>query len=102
MKKVLPSSGNVFLTSSSFRLVETDFLSSGKSFFFIQSFVEVFEIRRWQFLLVETDFLASRTFFPHFSDTSSSESYFPSSGNIFLNESSNPYGNVFSTSGIRL
>ena len=41
---------------------------------------------------METDFLASRTYFSHFSDTPSSESYFPSSGNVFLNESSNPYG----------
>ena len=31
--------------------------------FFFQSFVETFEIRRWQFLLVETDFLASRNYF---------------------------------------
>ena len=85
--------------------MEKDFLSSGKRIFclvervsfFIQSFAEVFEIWRWQFLLVETDFLASRTFFPHFSDTLCSESYFLSSGNIFLNESSNPYGGgVFS------
>ena len=30
---------------------------------FFQSFVETFEIRRWQFLLVETDFLASRNYF---------------------------------------
>ena len=36
---------------------------NGKSIFFIQSFVEAFEIRRWQFLLLETDFVASRTYF---------------------------------------
>ena len=47
-----------FLTSSSFRLVKTDFLSSGKSFFFfIPNFPEVFEIWRCQFLLVETNLL---------------------------------------------
>ena len=50
-----PSSRNVFLTNSSFRLVDTHFLSSGKSIIF-QSFVEAFEIQRLQFLLVETDF----------------------------------------------
>ena len=61
-----------------------------KDCFFIQSFVVAFEIRRWQFLLVKNDFLASRTFFPRFSDTPSSESYFPS--NMFLNESSNSHG----------
>ena len=78
-------------------LVETDFLSSGKSILFIRSFAEAFEIRRWQIMLVETDFLANRTFFPHFSDTPSSESYFPSSENVCLNESSNPCGGaVFS------
>ena len=66
---------------------------------FIQSFVEAFEIRRWQFLLVETDFLA--IFFP-FPDTPYGESYFPSSGKVFLNKSSNPHdrdafsaGNLF-------
>ena len=53
----------MFLTNSSFQLVETDFLSSGKRIFFIQSFAEAFEIREWQFLLVETGFLASRTYF---------------------------------------
>ena len=63
-----------------------------KDYFFIQSFVVAFEIRRWQFLLVKNDFLASRTFFPRFSDTPSSESYFRSSQNIFLNESSNSHG----------
>ena len=34
-----------------------------RKYFFIQSFVEAFEIRRWQLLLVETDFLAIRTYF---------------------------------------
>ena len=83
-----------FLTNSSFRLVDTDSLSSGKSFF--QSFVEAFEIWRWHFLLVETDFLASKNCFSHFSDAPS-ESYFLSSGNAFLNESSNLYrwGRIF-------
>ena len=52
-----------FLTNSSFRLVETNFLS--KQYYFIQSFVEDFKIReaiflrKTLFLLVETDFLAS-------------------------------------------
>ena len=52
-----------FLTNSSFRLVDTDFLSSGKSIFFQSFIVETFEIWRWQFLLVETDILASRNYF---------------------------------------
>ena len=93
VKTVFPSSGFYSLI----RLVETDFLSSVKCILFIRSFAETFEIRRWQFMLVETDFLANRTFFPHFSDTPSSESYFPSSENVCLNESSSPCGGgVFS------
>ena len=56
-----------FLTNSSFRLVETDFLSRGKGFF--QSFIESFVIRRWHILLVETDVLASGNNFFCFSDT---------------------------------
>ena len=55
-------------------LLERDFLSSKT--FFIQGFVETFEIREWQFLLVDTDILASRTFFSHFSDTPSGEAIF--------------------------
>ena len=54
--------------------------------------VEAFEIRGWQFQLAETAFLACRTYFSHFSDTPSSESYFPASGKVFLKEFSNPYG----------
>ena len=46
-----------FLRNSLFRLVKTDFLSSGKSFFFIQNFAESFERWRCQFLFVETDLL---------------------------------------------
>ena len=85
-----------FLSNSWFRIVETDFLSSGKSIFLFRVLLKL-EIRRWQFLLVETDFLASRTFYPHFSDTLSSESYFPPSGSVFLSESSNLHGGgVFS------
>ena len=63
MKTVFPSGENVFLTNALFRIVKTDVLSSGLSIFFIQSFVEAFEIRGWQLLLVETDFLAIRTYF---------------------------------------
>ena len=43
--------------NSLFRLVETERV------FFIQSFVEAFEIRGWHFLLVKIDFLASGTYF---------------------------------------
>ena len=91
MKTVFRHVKTYFLTNSTFRLLDTDFLSSEKSFFF-QSFVEAFEIRRWQFLLVETDFLATRNYLSHVSDAPSSESYFLFSGNALLNESSNPYG----------
>ena len=50
-RTVFPSSGNVFLTNSSFRLVETGFLSRRKSIFLFRGL-----------------------------------------RNVFLNESSNPYG----------
>ena len=40
VRTVFPSSGNVFLTDSSFRLVETGFLSHRKSIFFIQRFTK--------------------------------------------------------------
>ena len=43
-------------------------------------------------LLLEMILWLLEFIFSHFSDTPFSESYFPSSGNVFLNESSNPYG----------
>ena len=83
-----------FLTSSPFHLVKTDFLSSGnsgKSFW--DSRVADFFLRKAFFLLVETDFLTSGSFFFfHFSGSPDSESYFLSSGNVFLNKFFIPYG----------
>ena len=43
-------------------------------------------------LLLEMILWLLEFIFSHFSDTPSSENYFPSSGNVFLNESSNPHG----------
>ena len=81
-----------FLTSSSFRFVETDFLSSEKSillfkglFKFLKFGVSNF-LRETLFLLVETVFWLMEVGFFHFSDTPASESYFSSSGNVFLTE----------------
>ena len=43
-------------------------------------------------LLLEMILWLLEFIFSHFSDIPSSESFFPSSGNVFLNESSNPHG----------
>ena len=56
---------------------------------FFQSFVEAFGFRRWQFLLVEVDFLASRNYFFPFLRFPYCGTYFLSSGNALLSESSN-------------
>ena len=80
------------LIYSSFRQVETDFLSMETVFFypefrwsFRNSGVATF-LREPLNLLVGTDFLADENQFFHFFDTSASESYFSSSGNIFFRE----------------
>ena len=97
MKTVFPSSGKVFLNEFFIPASQNGFSVWWKDYIFIQSNVEAFEIRRWQFLLVKTDFLASKTFFPRFSDTPSSKSYLPSNENRFLNKSTNSQGgDVFS------
>ena len=72
-----------FLTKASFMLVETDFLSSGKS---------ILKFGGGNSCLLKLIFWLVELVFSHFSDTPSSESYFFSSGNGFLNESSNPHG----------
>ena len=59
---------------------------------FFQSFVEAFGFRRWQFLLVEVDFLASRNYFFPFLKYPYCGTYFLSSGNALLSESSNLNG----------
>ena len=85
-------SGNVFLTNSSFRLVETDIRSSGKSIFLFRALLKLLKFgcgNSWMWKLI---FWLVELIFSHFSDTPSTESYFPSGRNVFLNESSNPYG----------
>ena len=77
---------------SSFRLVETDFLSSGKSIFLFRALLKLLKFGGGNSCLWKLIFWLVELIFSHFSDTPSSESYFPSSGNVFLNESSNPYG----------
>ena len=74
----------IFLTNCSFRLAETNFLSSGKIVFLFIALLKLLKFGgnsscNWQF-------------FFHFSDIPPSESYFPSSVNVFLNNSSNLYG----------
>ena len=92
VKTVFPSSGKVFLNEFFIPASRNGFSVRWKDYIFIQSNVEAFEIRRWQFLHVKTDFLASKIFFPRFSNTPSSKSYLPSSGNRFLNKSTNSQG----------
>ena len=48
------------------RLVETNFLSSGKSIFLFRALLKLLKFGGWQFLLVKTDFLTSRTYFFQF------------------------------------
>ena len=88
-----------FLTSSSIPFVETDFLSRERVFFYLElcrsfwnSGVATFFKEEpyscsWKliFWLVEVDFF-------HFSDTPASESFFLSSGNVFLTEFFIPCG----------
>ena len=89
-----------FLTSSPFHLVKTDFLSSGNSILLFRTLLKFlgfegsrFFFKESLFLLVETDFLTSGSFFFfHFSGSPDSESYFLSSGNVFLNKFFIPYG----------
>ena len=84
-----------FLTNSSFRLVETDFLPIGKSSFLFRALLKLLKFGGGNFCLWILIFWLGELIFSLFSDTPSSERYFPSSANIFLNESSNPYGVSF-------
>ena len=88
MKTVFPSSGNVFLTNSSFRLVETERVFS----FLFRAFLKLLKFGGGNSCLRKLIFWLVELIFSHFSDTRSTESYFPSSGNVCLNELSNPYG----------
>ena len=80
-----------FSTNSSFRLVETDFLSSGNNNFLFRALLKLLKFGGSNSCLWKLIFWLGELIFSHFSDNPSSESYFSSSGNIFLNESSNPY-----------
>ena len=62
MKTVFPSRGNIFFNEFFIPASRYGFSGSGESIFF-QSFVEAFEIWKWEFLLVESDFLALRNYF---------------------------------------
>ena len=92
VKTVFLSSGNVFLRNSSFRLVETDFLSSGRSIFLFRAMLKLLKFGGGNSCLWKLIFWLLELISSHFLDTPSSESFFPSSGNVFLNESSNLHG----------
>ena len=81
-----------FLTNSSFRLAKTEFLSSEKSIFLFRAFLKLLKFGVDNSCLWKLIFWLVELIFSHFSDTPPSESYFPSSLNVFLNESSSPYG----------
>ena len=84
-----------FLTYSSLWLVKKDFLSRRNSIFLFRVLLKLLKFGGGKSCLWKLIFRLVELFFLHFSDfsiTPSSESYFPSSGNVFLNESSNPYG----------
>ena len=88
MKTVLPSSGNVFFN-------EFFIPASGnrKSIFFLfRALLKLLKFGGGNSCLWKLIFWLVELIFSHFSDTPSTESYFPSGRNVFLNESSNPYG----------
>ena len=94
VKTVFQSSGNVFFNEFFIPASANRFSVWGKQHFFIESFAEVFEIRGVATFFKEKPYsclwklifwLAEVNFF-HFSDIPASESYFPSSGNLFSNK----------------
>ena len=92
MKTVFPSSGNVF-----FYEFFNPASENGKIIFLFRALLKLLKFRGGNSCLWKLFFWLVELIFCHFSDTPSSESYFPSRGNVFLNESSNPYGgNAFS------
>ena len=104
-KQFFSQVGTNFLRSSSFRIVETNFRSSGNVILLFRALLKFFKFRNSNFLKrnlieetsIETDFLASGSYFFPFSDTPASESYLSSSGKVFLNAFFIPYGgNKFS------
>ena len=88
-----------FLTNSLFRPVQTDFLSSGKGIFFL--FKALWKLLNfggdnsclWKLILWLGELICF-----HFSDTPS-ESYFPSTGNIFWWIFFSTSGNITEISG---
>ena len=76
-----------FLTNSSFQLVETE-----RVFFLFRALLKLLKFGGGNSCLRKLIFWLVELIFSHFSDTRSSESYFPCSGNVCLNEFSNPYG----------
>ena len=72
--------------------METDFLSSGKSIFLFRALLKLLKFGGDNSCLWKLIFCLVVLIFSHFSDTPSSESCFSSSGNVFLNKSSNPLG----------
>ena len=83
---------NFWTVFSSFRLVETDFLSSGKSIFLFRAFLKLLKFGDGNSCIWKLIFWLVGLIFSHFSDTRSSEGYFSSNVNAFLNESSNLNG----------
>ena len=75
-----------FLRNSSFRLAKTKFLSSEKSIFLFRAFLKLLKFGVDNSCLWKLIFWLVELIFSHFSDTPPSESYFPSSLNVFLNE----------------
>ena len=62
VETVLPSSGTVFLTNSSFMLVEMDFLSSGNSILPFRTLLKFLKFASGTYFkinVMETDFVAS-------------------------------------------
>ena len=92
VKTVFPSVETYFLKNSSFWLVKTDFLSSGKSIFLFRALLKLLKFGCGNSCMWKLIFWLVELIFSHFSETPSTESYFSSGGNVFLNESSNPYG----------
>ena len=80
-KQLFPYSGNLFFNKSFIRLVQTDYVSSGKSYFStVEPLLELEENsfqRKSLFLLVTSDFPAiANLFVLHFSETPTSNFFF--------------------------
>ena len=96
--------GTCFLRSSSFRIVETNFRSSGNIILLSRALLKFFKFRNSNFLgtLLKKPqskliFWQVEIIFFYFSDTPASESYLSSSGKVFLNAFFIPCGgNKFS------